>query len=186
MAEKTHKSKRMTFKNQAKIQFVSADPDKVNISSLVYQLTVSNLGCSNSPAIGRKWWRSLSCFHMEEMRPLLTSYFYTIDFPPFIDHWEQKNHHATLPIAISPPPATVQYLHCTLCSNSWFFLRCRFCTTRNAEKVELSSWKTWGFYAGDGDVVWHVAAWCPTFPTFVCVFSDTTSWRYYLCLAFSC
>jgi hypothetical protein len=27
-----------------------------------------------------------------------------------------------------------------------------------------------GFYAGDGDVVWHVAAWCPTFPTFLCVF----------------
>ena len=75
---------------------------------------------------------------------------------------------------ISPSPATVQYLHRTLWSNSWFFLRCKYCTVRNepipthnAERVELSSWKTWGFYAGDGDVVWHVAAWCPTF---VCVF----------------
>ena len=78
---------------------------------------------------------------------------------------------------ISPPPATVQYLHRTLCSNSWFFVQCKYCTvccepipTHNAERVELSSWKTWGFHAGDGDVVWHVAAWCPTFPTFLCVF----------------
>jgi hypothetical protein len=46
-----------------------------------------------------------------------------------------------------------------------FFLRCNYCTvccepipTYNAERVELSSWKTWGFYAGDGDMEWHLAA----------------------------
>ena len=31
-----------------------------------------------------------------------------------------------------------------------------------------------GFFAGDGDVVWHVAAWCPTFPTFCVFLSGTT------------
>ena len=30
-------------------------------------------------------------------------------------------------------------------------------------KVKVISWMTWGFYARDGDVVWHMAAWCPTF-----------------------
>jgi len=29
-------------------------------------------------------------------------------------------------------------------------------------KVDIPSWMTWGFYARD-DVVWHMAAWCPTF-----------------------
>ena len=47
-AETTQKSNHMTFKNEAKIDFVSADPDSVNISSLAYQLIVSNLGGSNS------------------------------------------------------------------------------------------------------------------------------------------
>ena len=48
---KNTQSKHMSFKNQDKIEFVLADRDNVNISSLAYQQIVFSLGGSNSAGV---------------------------------------------------------------------------------------------------------------------------------------
>ena len=76
---------------------------------------------------------------------LLTSWWHltTVDTLTFHAFLELRNLFTSY-IYISPPPATVQYLHRTHWSKSWFFLRCKYCTvcfepipSYNAEKAHI-------------------------------------------------